>query len=140
MATNQQEQFIEASKNGNLDELNKLIRSGVNVNERDLFGYTALIWAARKGHSACIHMLVEAGADVNMKNKYDNTSLMLAALYDRNACISVLIEAGADICSLDNRRLNKIIKNNTYTIDILRNTAFNRRKNALLFYKIRCLN
>ena len=171
--SNKIKQFFQASEQGKLDELLTLIQSGVNVNTRDEYGYTALMWATISGHSACIHVLIEAGTDVNAHTNNGWTALILAAVYGHSACIhilieagayvnahtrigttalmeaackghsaciSMLIEAGADIHSLDNTHINKLIKNNIYTIDVLRNTAFNRRKNALLFYKTQYLD
>jgi ankyrin repeat protein len=77
---------------------------------------------------------------VNAQNKYGDTALALAIERDANDCITMLIESGADIHSLNDTQLKKLIKNNIYTVDILRNTAFNRRKHALLFYKTHYLD
>jgi ankyrin repeat protein len=170
---NKIEQLFEASEKGNLKRLKTLIQDGIDVNARDMYGNTALMWVAMNGHSACIPvlieadadvnahtmggytalicaammgrsvcipMLIEAGADVNAVNIDNNTALLCSIRYNNSACISILIKAGAGIHSLNDIRLKNIIKNNIYTVDVLRNTAFNRRKNALLFYKTKYLD
>ncbi|MGA9773063.1 MAG: ankyrin repeat domain-containing protein [Blastocatellia bacterium] len=57
-------QLIEAVKNRNAAKINELIQSGVDVNEQDEQGWTALNWAAGRGDLETVKLLVENGADI----------------------------------------------------------------------------
>ena len=89
--------IIEAAENGNLEELKKLIKSGADVNAKNEYGNTALIYAAWNGHTDCLSALIVAGADVNAKNNDGYTALTLAARDGQTDCVAVLISAGADV-------------------------------------------
>jgi len=132
--------LMYAAFHGRSKFISLLIELGADVKARDDNGWFALIYAAMYGNSDCISLLIEAGCDLNARDTYGNTVLVFAIWNNNMVCIRILIESGADIHSLKNIHLNNIIKNNIYTVDVLKNTTFNRRKNALLFYKIRCLN
>ena len=55
-----------------------LLESGVDVQNFDGSGRSALQWAARNGHEAVARLLVEAGANPEEKNKWSETALSLA--------------------------------------------------------------
>ena len=54
-----------------------LLKTGVDANTKDKYGYTALMYGTYKGHTEIVNMLLEAGADVNAKNRYGETALKL---------------------------------------------------------------
>ncbi len=90
--------LIEASKNGNLEEIKELIKNGDDVNAKDKDGDTALILASIYGHSEIIKYLVLNGADVNAKDIDTRTSLMLASVNARDfEIIKYLVLNGADV-------------------------------------------
>jgi hypothetical protein len=76
-----------------------------DVNQTDLNGYTALMWASVKGQIDAIKALIDAGADVDKPcyggidesgiNGY--TPLILAAWSGETLAIKALIDAGADV-------------------------------------------
>ena len=131
-----------AAKEGHSDCIIILINSGADVNNKN--GYTALMWAAIKGHSACIRILIEVGADVNARAMSSNNALLYALVSNCNIGVYILIEAGADINVLDNMPLDNSLKNrikkNIYTLNLIKNSAYHRRKHALLFYKTQYLD
>jgi ankyrin repeat protein len=65
--------------NADIDVIQHLINNGADVNIRDNFGYTALIWASRFGHIDIVRLLIDAGADVNARNDGGRTALMYAS-------------------------------------------------------------
>jgi len=56
-----------------------LLKKGANVNAKDKYGGTALMYAAVKGHKEVVELLIENGADVNAKNIMGKTALMSAS-------------------------------------------------------------
>ncbi len=74
--------LMRAAKNGNAEEIGRLIKSGANMNLCDDDGWTALMNAARyQNDPETVKILLEAGADPDQKNKYGSTALHLAAAY-----------------------------------------------------------
>ena len=58
--------------------LNELISQGVNVNQRDIRGYTALHYAALYGHIVCANMLVECGAEKDTMDQWGRSAREVA--------------------------------------------------------------
>ena len=74
--------LIRAAKNGDVEEINLLLKSNANVNLCDNDGWTALMNAARyQNDPEIVRILLDAGANPNQKNKYGSTALHLAAAY-----------------------------------------------------------
>ena len=67
--------------NGNLDEVQSLLARGEDVNEKDPFGITALMWAVMDKHNSIVKLLLDQPAvDVNVKsNNVGWTALHRAA-------------------------------------------------------------
>ena len=86
-------QLLEASDNGNLEQVKELIRKGVDVNAKDNDDWTALMFASWKGRTTCVsHLLQQPNIDVNAKSNNCNTALMLASDYEKNDCLSLLLQ------------------------------------------------
>jgi ankyrin repeat protein len=72
-----------------------LIERGADVNAKNAFDSTALMWSVTDLEK--VKMLVEQGANVNATSKQGNTPLLLAARSDRSASIvKYLIAKGAN--------------------------------------------
>ncbi|MGH8067083.1 MAG: ankyrin repeat domain-containing protein [Candidatus Entotheonellia bacterium] len=54
--------LIQASGNGNLEEVRALLAKGADVNARNKWGDTALKWASAKGNLGIVRLLKKAGA------------------------------------------------------------------------------
>ena len=80
------DELISASKNG----------KGVNVNEKDEYGSTALIYAVKNNNSNCVKVLIDNGADVNIKNIVGNTPLTIASKKGNIKIVKTLLSSGAD--------------------------------------------
>ncbi|WP_342277081.1 ankyrin repeat domain-containing protein [Spiroplasma endosymbiont of Nebria brevicollis] len=70
--------LLTAAKKGRLDVVEELIVAGADVNHKDEYGYTPLMFVARNGHLEIDRMLLGKGADVNHKDEYVETALILA--------------------------------------------------------------
>jgi ankyrin repeat protein len=70
-----------------------LLAHKVNVNARELNGYTPLMLAVSGGHVAVAKLLIAAGADVHARDDDGNTVLKMAG--QRGEMIEVLRAAGA---------------------------------------------
>ena len=89
--------------------LKYLIDIGVDVNQLDRDGYTALTLAACLGKDKCVDLLLKGGADVNNggEDQYNYPLLDAAGLdgmynihaggYGSEECVKLLLNAGADV-------------------------------------------
>jgi ankyrin repeat protein len=75
-----------------------LIESGVvDLNEKDMNGYTALMIASWDGYRYIVRALLKHGADPNIKeSRHGYTALMEATSEGRADIVRVLLEYGAD--------------------------------------------
>lgn len=87
--------IYEAAENGNLEELNKLISAGADIEERDRMGFTALHNAAFWGYTECLKELIKAGADILTRG--GKTALELAEDEGETECIAILKQAQRDL-------------------------------------------
>ena len=85
-----------AAFTGNMDELQKLV-TAKNVNEADITGQTALLFATFQEHFDAVRFLVENGADVNLQTADRNTALHMAVFKNNLEIARFLCENGADV-------------------------------------------
>ncbi|KAL3500389.1 hypothetical protein ACH5RR_039482 [Cinchona calisaya] len=81
--------------------LHQLLRRGMDPNELDSSGRTALHIAASKGTIECVLLLLDYGADPNRKDSDGNVPLWDAILGNHEAVIKLLIDNGANLSSGD---------------------------------------
>ncbi|KAM7539072.1 hypothetical protein Aperf_G00000055682 [Anoplocephala perfoliata] len=93
--------FLEAASRGDLDEVKKLIKAGIDTNVTNEDGLTAL-------HQCCIDnnldmctLLLENGANVNAKDNEQWTPLHAAATCGNKELCELLIKWGADLLALN---------------------------------------
>ena len=83
--------------NGDREAVRALLKKGLDVNEAQGDGTTALHWAAMKGDADLAQMLVTAGANVRATTRIGAyTPLYLAARGGYSDVVTVLLAAGAD--------------------------------------------
>ncbi len=92
----QAREFIEASRNGDVGKVRKILREGVEVDVRDQLGWTALMYACAYNHLTVALVLLEMGADVNGTNKLGWSPLMIAAGNGHEEAVNLLLDRGAD--------------------------------------------
>ncbi|EAX95924.1 hypothetical protein TVAG_360840 [Trichomonas vaginalis G3] len=91
-----QNRFHEAAKNGNIEELARMIGLGVNVDSTVEDKSTALHFAAYENQIETIRYLIDMNASVNAKNERGLTPLHIAASEGNDLAVCVLIESGAN--------------------------------------------
>jgi len=69
--------FIKAAKTNDRKVIDYYLDSGFNINERDEYGFTAIIEAAEFGHEELFWDLIERNADIMIKT-YENYSVLHA--------------------------------------------------------------
>ncbi|GHV34581.1 hypothetical protein FACS1894187_05450 [Synergistales bacterium] len=91
--------FHHLCATGTPEEIEVAIANGADMNAKDDYDWTALIYAAASNpNSKVISLLLENGADVSAKSISDTTALMGAAGGNSNPeVISLLLENGADV-------------------------------------------
>lgn len=95
-----EDKLIEASAAGNVQEIQRLLSLGVNVNcvSRALDKSTPLIWAVAQRREKAVTALLAAGADPNLRDAHGKTALFYAFSNqeDLSGIIKPLVLAGAN--------------------------------------------
>ncbi len=87
--------LLVAIRNGDRQQVQKLLRAGADVNAADAEGTTALMHSAIESDAQMMKLLIDGGAKVNAANSAGSTALMYAAT--NLAKTRVLLDAGADV-------------------------------------------
>lgn len=88
--------LIAAVEQNDLAELQQLLEQGVDLNERDHRGRTAIMAATHANNPIIVKLLIEAGADINLKDAMQDNPFLYAGAEGRLQILKLLIEAGAD--------------------------------------------
>jgi ankyrin repeat protein len=91
-----QAEIADAASRGNKAEVERLLKSGADVNAQQADGATALQWAAYRGDAGLAELLLKAGAKPGVANHNGATPLWLAATRGDAAVIEALLKGGAD--------------------------------------------
>ena len=83
------------AETGDVDGLDRIFVSEVDVNARNKHGVTALMRAACHGHERMVRALLKRGADPNVTRNDRFTALALAAFFGHIGTVRILIEHGA---------------------------------------------
>ncbi|WP_422135648.1 ankyrin repeat domain-containing protein [Endozoicomonas sp. ALD040] len=89
--------FYDACVDGELNQVERSVAEGVNVNAITHGDFTALMIASYRGHKAIVECLISAGANLNAASEAGATALFLAAQENYTDCVKLLINAGADL-------------------------------------------
>ncbi|KAL5976993.1 RAC-alpha serine/threonine-protein kinase [Asimina triloba] len=81
--------------------LHQLLRRGLDPNESDNAGRTALHIAASKGSENCVLVLLDYGANPNSRDSEGSTPLWEAMVQRHESVVKLLIDNGANIYSGD---------------------------------------
>ncbi len=96
---------------GNLDNIKKILKDGIDIDAENYGGRTALHIAAFEGHTDVVLFLVQNGANVNARSKGKTTPLHLA---NNVEIAEILLKNGAEINAKDNSNqtaLRRAIRN-----------------------------
>jgi len=87
--------LMHAAAFGTVEILKLLLDAGADVNARNDFDATALLWGARDAEKS--RLLIEHGANVNARSKQGRTPLMLASLRPGGSeTVALMLQKGAD--------------------------------------------
>ncbi|KAG8077394.1 hypothetical protein GUJ93_ZPchr0007g5451 [Zizania palustris] len=81
--------------------LHQLLKRGLDPNESDNNGHTALHLAASKGNEQCVRHLLDYGADPNARDSGGKVPLWEALCENHAAVVQLLVNSGADLSSGD---------------------------------------
>jgi hypothetical protein len=87
----QDEQLLQAARDGNLEQVEALLRQGATVTVTDENGLTPLHEAAGGGHEAVARLLLEQGANVAARDQNYQTPLHWAARESHAGIIALLL-------------------------------------------------
>ncbi len=73
-----------------------IIKSGANLNFKDVYGFTALHYCAKMNNIEIAKLLIENKADVNILNLSKEAPLHVAARYNHQEIVKLLLENKAD--------------------------------------------
>ena len=91
-------QMVEAIRNGDIADVEEAFLAGLSANERSIRGVPALIEAVAAGKRNIVALLLERGARVNVSARRDGlTALEQAVRSNRADLAQMLIDAGADV-------------------------------------------
>lgn len=95
------EGLIESAQKGDVAQVQRAIRQGINVDAQNAEGFTALMLAAFEGHPSVVEALLQAGATVDLTNSIQRTALMFASTSDSPETVEMLLKAGANVNAKD---------------------------------------
>ncbi len=84
--------LMKVSKDGRLQDVQKLLKKGEDVNARGKLGIHAIVWAAAGGHVRIVKLLLDKGAGVG-KVGTDGESLLIQASYQGHLPVVRLLMA-----------------------------------------------
>jgi ankyrin repeat protein len=71
--------LVQNARDGNLNRVLDLLQRGLDVNDKNEYGDTALVWASNNGHLEVVRALLKVeGVDVNIKDMDGGTALIYA--------------------------------------------------------------
>jgi ankyrin repeat protein len=92
--------LLEACRRGYPEVGLALIEAGADVNAKDTYGVSCLMFSAITGSNELILKMIEKGADVNAQDKYGRSALIEALTTENDIPLKTyqaLIDAGADV-------------------------------------------
>ncbi|MGE3509424.1 MAG: ankyrin repeat domain-containing protein [Vicinamibacterales bacterium] len=88
--------LLDASRRGDAETVEALLRQRVSVGEREPDGTTALHWAVHHNQAIVAEQLVRAGAEVSAETRYGVTPLSLACVNGNPTIVRLLLSNGAN--------------------------------------------
>ena len=93
----------DAARAGDLEQIQRLVVKGVDVNEQTTRNETALIIASLAGKGEVVNYLLQRGADINARSASGLTALHAAAYAGQAEIVSLLVAKGAAVNDASNR-------------------------------------
>src|SRR5210317_806696 len=96
--------LIQSAFDGDLAEVQVLVKKGASTAAADSGNRTALMWAAANGHISVVEYLHGNGADLNAKDSDGQTALMYASKKSSLPTVEFLLKNGAKVNVQSNKR------------------------------------
>jgi hypothetical protein len=97
--------LMQKAREGNREELQKLLREGANPALQDEHGNTALFYAAQEGEAAAVRVLAEHdGTLLSRRNKRGETAATVAARSGKEHALMTLIDKGANLYEISDHK------------------------------------
>lgn len=87
--------LYQASVNGHIHAVKKLLEYGLEIIEQEYFGETPLFGASAQGHAGVVNILLEARANTNVKNDIGESPLFVASKNGHAPVVELLVKADA---------------------------------------------
>lgn len=91
--------LVEAAESGHTRTVERLLRDGADIEQRDWRGRTALLAATHGGRVETARVLIGAGADVNAKDAIDDSPYLYAGARGHLEILELTLAHGADLHS-----------------------------------------
>jgi len=95
------EQFLLAARQGEVDQIQRLLDRGLSIGVTDRDGRTALHVAARWGRDEVVTVLLERGAPIEATDLEGRTPLHIAAKENQETATKLLLDHGAQLGAID---------------------------------------
>ena len=93
----------DALTQGNIEQVERFLDDGTQVDARDAEGITALMYASYYGQESVVNLLIERGANINASEYVDGrTALMDSSINGQSEMVELLLNRGADINAKSN--------------------------------------
>ncbi len=89
--------IMAAASGGEIATVDNLLKKGANIEERDRYGYTPLMYAVYYDRYEAAKFLIEKHADVNARDASGEFPLLIAVANDNAAMVKLLLDNGADV-------------------------------------------
>ncbi|SHE91639.1 Ankyrin repeat-containing protein [Fodinibius roseus] len=95
--------FLEAAENGDIEAVKRHLSEGTDVDTSDEHKRTALMKAAKHGHTEIVKCLLDEGADVNVRDNRGTSALYWASSNGHHEIVQLLIKHRSDVEVHDDR-------------------------------------
>lgn len=93
--------LTEAGWNGDLYRVKELISKGVDLDDKEVDGCTALMYASMFGYLLIVQELIRSGVNVNTRNVKNQTALFFAAQNNHLSIVEELVRNDANVNAAD---------------------------------------
>jgi len=96
------ENLLDATNEGNLEKVTRMVEEGANVHITNDMGLTPLHFAAIRGYKDIAEFLILKGADINSQTDTGDSPLMWAAKREKSDLVELIVQKGATVDLKDN--------------------------------------